>query len=627
MDFFAAQDNALRQSKRLIWMFALAVLAIIIGVYVVVWFALSASSTNASPHPFFDPVLFAMVAVPVAALILGASAVKVSQYRKGGGAVAKALGGREVDRNTTDAAERRLVNVVEEMAIASGIPVPEIYVLDNEAGINAFASGYSPHDAAVAVTRGALHSFSRDELQGVVAHEFSHILNGDMRLNIRTAGVIFGVFLLSVIGFTLLRSAGRARLYSGRNSKGSGAVGVLLALGIAFYVLGSLGQLLGRLIQAAISRQREFLADASAVQFTRNPSGIADALQRIGANSQRGVIENEQAQGLAHFFFASALKKSMVGAFATHPPLEKRISAVDPSWDGSFKVRRSAAVTSPPASKPADEKSSAAANPMGRLAGVAMAGVLSADSLARARTLLDSLPPVLREAGRTPERAKSVVLALLMLDEEAAVQAAQRKRINDTFGPKSLESVDELLLFLKAQTAEKRLPILELVFPALDQLSESDRDQLVALVRELVAASGHMTSFEWCVLQMLRRHFELHFSRQSQPHSEVQSDDISAAKVLLHAVWFLDEVEQEAQASVWQKAWNGMPGEAGDPPAEAPDAVQLEKAIDQLAKSPFSFRRQLLSSAETLVRSNNSITGEEAEWLKALAFCLDCPAI
>ena len=268
------------------------------------------------------------VGFAVVVLIGGASGTKMLSLRRGGGAVAEMLGGRLVSEMTDDPHEQRLVNVVSEMAIASGTPVPLIYVLDGEAGINAFAAGHGVEDAAVAVTRGALEQFTRDELQGVIAHEFSHILNRDVRLNTRLTGLLFGILVLSVAGRLLLRGGAHARI--GRSNDRGGGAGAAVAIGLALMIVGYIGVFFGRLIKQAVSRQREYLADASAVQFTRNPEGLASALKRIAGYADGSIIEAPAAEEVSHFFFADGMRSAFFGKMlSTHPPLEERIRRLD----------------------------------------------------------------------------------------------------------------------------------------------------------------------------------------------------------------------------------------------------------------------------------------------------------
>ena len=265
------------------------------------------------------------------------SLYKVSELASGGEVVAHMMGGRLVDPQTTDLAERRLLNVVEEMSLASGVPVPPVYVMDNEPSINAFAAGFRPADAVVTVSRGCLQYLTREELQGVLGHEFSHVLNGDMRLNLRLIGMVYGILVLSIIGYFVMRSAGwvGSSSRSSDDRRGDNRAAIFF-IGLALYILGYLGVLLGNIIKAAISRQREFLADASSVQFTRNPGGLAGALKKIGGLAEGSRINDPHAHEISHMFFGDAFAGSIFNLFATHPPLEERIRLLDPNFDGSY---------------------------------------------------------------------------------------------------------------------------------------------------------------------------------------------------------------------------------------------------------------------------------------------------
>ncbi len=335
MDFFARQDQARKKTKLLIFYFTVAVGLIILMVYgigLAAFAGVQARQHNSNrynyeqppPLVLWNPQIFLGASLLTLAVVAIGTAYKTSQLSGGGGNVAESLGGRLVGSNTTDLNERKLLNVVEEMAIASGVPMPQVYVLNNEEGINAFAAGHTPGDAAIGVTRNCITKLSRDELQGVFGHEFSHILNGDMRLNIRLIGILFGILCLATIGRILLN----ARSGSNRNN-------ALPLAGLGLIIIGAIGVFFGRLIQAAVSRQREFLADASSVQFTRNPAGLSGALQKVGGYGSRMWSPNAPDAG--HLFFGNALSDAFLGALATHPPLEERIRAIDQTWDGKFK--------------------------------------------------------------------------------------------------------------------------------------------------------------------------------------------------------------------------------------------------------------------------------------------------
>ena len=313
MNFFDAQDRARRATRWLVIVYILATVLIVAGVTAIA--AGAFLMVGDTPQPA-DPAVLASVAILAALLIIGATIFRTSQLSSGGGRVAVDMGGTLVTADVYDPLIRRLRNVVEEIAIASGVPVPEIYVLENEIGINAFAAGFTPGDAAIAITRGTLDILDRDELQGVIAHEFSHILNGDMRLNIRMMGVLFGIMVLGSIGRMMLRSGRHTGLGSSRRNKDAAAI---MAIGVGLAVLGWVGVFAARLVKAAVSRQREFLADASAVQFTRQTDGIANALKKIGGYDSHSYIRSVDPEEVSHMLFAGGISRltSMFASLAS----------------------------------------------------------------------------------------------------------------------------------------------------------------------------------------------------------------------------------------------------------------------------------------------------------------------
>src|SRR5690625_1971717 len=418
MDFFESQDQARRRSGRLLFFYILAVALIVASVYFVVLFAAEyAGLIGERSHFLWEPYVFLWTAAGTLTIISIGSAYRIIQLRAGGSRVAEMMGGRRVDRATSDPDERRLINVVEEMAIASGVPVPEIFILDREKSINAFAAGYSPNDAAVAVTDGTLRTLNRDELQGVIAHEFSHILNGDMRLNIRLIGVLNGILVLHLIGLILIRSLAYSRTgatRSRRSSGGGGSGGIVIAIiiiGSALMIIGYIGVLFSRMIQAAVSRQREYLADAAAVQFTRNPSGIANALRKIGGASFGSRIRDPHANEASHLFFANGLSSSFSNLFSTHPPLTKRIQAIDPSFDGKSWIIPTSTRPQPSTSKAGGKKQQSpfspltVPQPLQSAALIATIGTLGSAQISRAGEILQSLPEDVAEAAREIGRA------------------------------------------------------------------------------------------------------------------------------------------------------------------------------------------------------------------------------
>jgi Zn-dependent protease with chaperone function len=505
VDFFEAQDSARSRTRTLVVLFVAAVLAIIGAIYAVVHIFL-----GPGPAGPIDPVLLLVVAAATTALVGAGSTVRTLQLRQGGGRVAELLGGRRVRPDTADEKERRLLNVVEEMAIASGMPVPAVYVMDHEAGHQRVRRRLHLDDAAVGVTRGTLEQLSRDELQGVIAHEFSHILNGDMRINIRLMGILFGILLLAVVGRGLLHSGARA---GGRSSRRGGGGGAQVAiLGLALVLVGYIGVFFGRLIQAAVSRQREYLADAAAVQFTRNPQGISGALRKIGEASAGSRIADHHAQEAGHFFFANGIGSSFTSLLATHPPLADRIRRVDPAAGAAQSAPAQAGPTerprrrrhSPAPARPA--RAAAAAAAPAAVAGAALMASVGApqpEHVAYATRLLQQLPATLQTAAHDPESAVALLCALLL--QEGAAGERQRQLMaehgGDALSSRRRRSCRTSVQWVNAA----RLPLLDLLLPALRELPAGRQQAVAATAHALVEADERVDVFEFALLHVLGR--------------------------------------------------------------------------------------------------------------------------
>jgi Zn-dependent protease with chaperone function len=640
-DFFEAQDSARSRSRLLVILFVLAVIAIIASIYAVVHFAL-----GPGPQGPVDFGLLIIVAVLTVGMVTAGSTVRTMQLRQGGPKVAEMLGGRRVRPNTTDEAERRLVNVVEEMAIASGTPVPAIYVLDHETGINAFAAGYTLDDAAVAVTRGTLEKLNRDELQGVIAHEFSHILNGDMRLNIRLMGLLFGILLLAIIGRGLLYSGGRGR--RGRDGGGN----QIALVGFALVIIGYIGVFFGKLIQAAVSRQREYLADAAAVQYTRNPGGIGGALQKIGGIGSQ--VENHHAQEASHLFFARGLGGSMFSLLATHPPLEERIRRIGlVPLDPPSKARSRGEVRSAPAG--GRRGAAAGAAPVAGLAGAAAmtAGMAEAappgssgvdgraliasigspdrEHVAYAGRLLRSLPDAVRDAAHDPDGAAALLFALLLHDEDAGVAAAQHRMIRE-FGDDALEAtVTSLAADVAALGGAARLPLLDLLLPALRELPPTQAERVRAAAESLSAADGRTDMFELALLHVLGRQLGTAAHSRNAAEGAAGERPLDAlrgeAEVVLSAVaWSGTTDAGEADAAFAAAAAHAAPLRgAALRPRDAIDIASINHSLERLRGGRPAARRQFLEACIHAVAHDGHVHVQEAELLRAVAEAIHCP--
>ena len=658
MDFFEHQDQARRSTRRLITYFMLAVILIILSIYIAAITIFVFFNVNADPGlPFqwWNPDLFLWITGATVSVVVIGSLYKIFALSQGGEVVARWLGGRLIDSNTPDPQERRLLNVVEEMAIASGTPVPSVFLLEGEKGINAFAAGFTPADAVIGVTRGTLQILSRDELQGVIAHEFSHILNGDMGLNIRLIGVLNGILVIAMIGYVILRGT-----RSSSSKKNGGAA--VLAFGAALLVIGYVGVFFGRLIKSAVSRQREFLADASAVQFTRNPDGIAGALKKIGGLVHGSRIESPKAEEVSHLFFSdgrhgkaapllSTRSRKTPSAFsfmATHPPLETRIQHIDPSFDGRFPAvhfpskealetrdqKELAASAAPAAAKPAASTPSGGAPAVPIIPVIPqqmtqLFGKLTEAHLAYATLLLSGLPSKLTARVREPASARIIIFALL-LSHDSETRRAQFQLLNESKDPLvSSEATLEGSTLIDRCPPEARLPLVDLALPALRTLSLSQYQDFTTLVEELIKADQKIDLFEYTLQHILRRHLDPHFNQTPPPAIKYKSLTplTSEISVLLSSLAQAghDSEEQARQAfaqgvkelsrSRLKLSW-----------LEQEDGFEaLSGALDRLNRVTPLLKRRLLRACSVCVSHDDQVTLREGELLRAIADALDCP--
>lgn len=627
MNFFTQQARARRSTWQLILLFALALGGLIAGLYLVCGYLFSQFLDPKAG--FWDPLLFAWVAGGTLALVGGGSLRKLAQLRSGGAGVARSLGGARVDPGTSDDELRQLVNVVEEMSVASGLPMPQVWVMESESGINAFAAGFHPGDAVIAVTRGCLRQLSRDELQGVIAHEFSHILNGDMRINIRLMGVLHGLLCLTIAGSILLRSAGGHR-YGRSRSRGAGSI---LGLGLALIVAGYLGTLIARLIKAAISRQREFLADASAVQFTRNPDGIGGALQRIGGllparrpELEKGSrIHNPRAEEASHLFFGNALRR-MSSLMATHPPILERIRRIQPGFRPSS---RTAAGERTPQSNTAETAMAFAGNSLTPEQLVEQVGNPGEESLEISRQLLSCLPTELHEAAHDAAGAPALVLALL-LHPRPAVRRGQMQRIQDRMDRRILRETIQLTPSVTDLRASMRLPLLDLTIPNLRCMSPAATQNLLACVDALIGEAEEAGFFQVCLRRVLLRHLRggrRPCATRNKSHSTGQGN-ASEYRLILSCLAHVGHADEAAARIAYADGMRLLDLDDGSPglqPLKNCRATRFEAAMNAIDGIPDLQKRKLLLACARAASSDGIIENAESELIRALADSFGCP--
>ncbi|MFH4858339.1 M48 family metallopeptidase [Vibrio diabolicus] len=607
MDFFDHQDTARQRTGLLVFLFSLAVVTITglvsvlsIGIYYGV------TGEHFDQETALTYVLLCFAGVLLVVTI--SSMVRLSALTSNGGrGVAESIGGKLISSNTLDAKHRQLLNVVEEMAIASGIPVPPVYVMQEERGINAFAAGMSIDDAVIGVTQGALDSFTRDELQGVIAHEFSHILNGDMRLNTRLIGVLFGITCIAHFGHLVLDNTHHTSRVSRSSSDSDKGFAVIMLIAIICLVLGWIGTLFGSMIKAAISRQREFLADASAVQFTRNDQGIAGALKKIGSHMAGSSLNTKASDEMSHMMFGQSKLSGFSGLFATHPPLEERIRRIEPGWDGSFSQSSHRPTTSFENDNVSGFSSGTSTQPE---------KPTTAELSEVGQQLLNQLPSELVDIAREPYSARFIAFALIF-DGSELQREMIKSHIPNVSQAQLLPWLDyDLPLHL-------RFPLLELSIPALKSLSEGQKNRLCQVLRELSQTDDHYSLAEWCVINLLEKQLLESYGCTKQ---------IQSLKQLKESVfWLLRELAwvSHSQPEDAQRAFSSALTCLGFNDAELQPANKNwglnRAALELLLQLKPKSRRLFVKACRLAIESDGKVTVAEGELYRVIACFLEVP--
>lgn len=629
MNFFEQQKQARSQSKMLWVLFLLAVVAILVAVNFAGWVGYEAfknhshESSGYYDHSYSHSysgsrdgeyiAVFALTTLTTLLVILLGSLFKTASLRSGGGAsVAKSLGARRVEMDTTEPAEKRLVNVVEEMAIASGSNVPSIWILDQDPCINAFAAGYAPSEAAVCVSQGCLTELTRDELQGVIAHEFSHIFNGDMRANIRMLGVLHGILVIGLTGYWAVRILGHSSPRSRSSNKKDNAGAVLLAIlivGILLIFIGWVGVFFGRLIKASLSRTREYLADASAVQFTRNPSGIAGALAKIHL-SAGSKLSSSNREEFSHFFFADGVGFHMP-FFETHPPLPARLDRILPNWSQVFQKDKLKSAPDVPPLTQVVRKRTKTMDEIGQTA---------VEQIAYAKQLLDGLPAIIHKLSAVPQGAKLLIVALLTVEHGSlpagvAAYAAEYP----------VDALADARQRLKDAGQSNWLPVANMCMPAIQNLKMDDRKAFLQTCSDIVNLDGNTTTFEASILSLLERSLASSAQKRRVSHNDVQKvrSQIFSLAAIMAAETSDDETQcYEAFRRGLQHA--NLPGYIPERlPEVSPEA--LPGLLKPLSQSSLEIKETTMSVLVEVMKADGKISPIEREILRTVAVTLECP--
>ncbi|MES2626204.1 MAG: M48 family metallopeptidase [Pseudomonadota bacterium] len=623
MNFFEHQDRARSSTRTLVFLFVAAIITLIIVTTFLVVTVLTVKEGQNSQSTFdinfVTSDIFLLVSTGVISVVVLGTLFRFAQLKNGGRSVAEGLGGRLLNVQTKDADERKILNVVEEIAIASGMPVPEVYLLEDQA-INAFAAGFRPQDAVIGVTRGCITQLNRDELQGVIAHEFSHIFNGDMRLNIRLIGWLYGITVIGLIGYYLMR--GSSYSYGYRSSRDKNKTGIIF-LGLGLLIVGYGGTFFGNLIKAAVSRQREFLADASAVQFTRNPEGISGALKKIGGYAGGTRLAAANASEISHMLFGESLRSGFFGLFATHPPLDERIQRLDPSWKGSKQASANGKKTEVSNARPeavAGFASTYAADEV-----FTHIGELTSTNLEAAKQQLQNIPDVISSEAHSTLGASLLMFSLVVAcsDENAATK--QLRYLHENVGAESYNSFSSLYAQVLNQPRELYLTLVDIALPSLKQLSSEQYHTFMKHLQQLMLVDEQISMFEWCLFKILRYNLDRRAPRD-EPLVDLDTCK-SECQVLLSAIAQVGHNNVDTAGAAFDAGaqelgftktleleWN-----------KAEDIAILEQALGKLKNLRPLQKPRLLKAMVLCIQHDGVVSSEEGELLRAVAAVLDCP--
>ena len=651
MNFFEAQDHARRSTTLLILLFALAIVFLLalssFLFFEFLYFTEYGALTFSLPQLelVFDPNLGVVLCAAILLFIILGSLYKLVQLSAGGSAIAQYLGGVIIPRGSTDPLHKKILNVVEEMAIASGMPVPQVYIL-NEQGINAFAAGWKTTNAVIGITQGALERLTRDELQGVIAHEFSHIFNGDMRLNIRLIAVLHGILMIGMLGRIILRSLRYAR--SSRNSKGGGqAILVVLGVGGALAVIGYSGTFFGNWIKSLISKQREYLADASAVQFTRSSEGIANALKKIGGAIPGSALLTASVDEYSHAYFAKGDTGALsMFSFATHPPLKQRIYRIQPDWDGKYfldkrKSLRDRELEDQQAAE--DKRKKAFATSIAAGAGISVAldeamnsldsiGDVSREQVEAAHVWHKQLPDAVLTNAENPYGAQALLLALL-LDENADIEKQQYDVLNEVIGELHTNNVKQVQQVVGELERSQTLSLIDLTLPTLREMTVEQHQRFKLCIQQLVKADKKVDLREWIIQRLVVQHLDEQYGHRKKPVAKyfMLGSAKHASELILSLLAYLEHKDQSRDGeNRAQQAFDGAKRAVGAGalkllPKDAISLDSLNDAMDELEFLKPPIKKRFLQACVSCISHDGKVTIQAYELTRAIASCLDCP--
>lgn len=626
MNFFEHQEQARRKTVYLIFLFAIAIMGMILALYSVV--AIMMYMELQTRRSLISPELLVLITIAVLLIVGFGSGHKILQLQGGGKIVAFSLGGRLVQPNTPDLLEQRLLNVVEEMAIASGTSIPPVYILDHEPGINAFAAGFTINDAVIGVTQGCLKELSRDQLQGVIAHEFSHIIYGDMRLNLYLIGVVQGILLIHILGREILEAIKNSPRSTRKKQ------GLLEIAGLALLAIGYIGFLCGRMIKSAISRQREFLADASAVQFTRNPLGLSGALRTIGNLKDGSKIKTPTAEEASHLFFGEAIRNFNHRLFATHPPLSERIERLENlpvgtlSEDISPPERQLTATLETPEISQL-QSTTIHANPESIITEI---GTTDRAHLNYAQSLLSQLPEAIKTALKSEPGCQALIYGLLLNTQDKSIQERQISHLRATESPEPLDHLWQIFPYFQDLNPRYRLPLIDLTVPVLRNLSLDLYQHLSQQIQTLIDADGQLSLSEYTLQVILLHRLAPYFhplpSRNPNRVFTTVHEIWNDCLIILSALAEVGHQDEPEQIQALRSGLQRLPraDQKNLPHQLIPtNIISIRRSIRRLMNTTPKLKQAIVDACAHTVLFNHQVNIKEAELLRTVIILLDCP--
>jgi Zn-dependent protease with chaperone function len=650
MNFFEAQDHARRTTGLLVVLFGLAIVLLLLLSNFIIFEAMyffehgALSFSLSQLELVFDADLCILISAAIVGFICLGSVYKLVQLSAGGSVIAQHLGGVIVPRSSSDPLHKKILNVVEEMSIASGAPVPQVYIL-NEQGINAFAAGWKTTNVVIGVTQGALERLTRDELQGVIAHEFSHIFNGDMRLNIRLIAILHGILMIGMMGRVILRSLRLMR--TSRNSKGSGQAALLIiGIGGTLAVVGYTGTFFGNWIKSLISKQREYLADASAVQFTRSSEGIANALKKIGGAIPGSALLVASVDEYSHAYFALGDTRFSYFSFSTHPPLKERIFRIQPVWDGKYIFDERVTLNQEAIEKDAAEqrakqeeqrKRSIAATLGGSIGmdltlnaalnGIEQIGDISQQQIDAAHVWHKQLPDVLLANAENPYGAQALILALL-LHEDAEIENKQYSVLIDVLGDLHTQNIKHVQQYVSALARTQTLSLIDLALPTLREMTVEQYHRFESCLQKLILADDETDLREWVIQRIVLQHLQEQYGLRKKPVAKyfILGSAKYPSELILSMLAYLEHSDDDEVKQAFESAKNSVGATALTLlPEDVVSIENLNLAIDELALLKPPIKKRFLQACVNCISHDGKISIQSYELTRAIASCLDCP--